>query len=60
MLAGVLQEPTGLAASRLPANCRADCAVKALLNTGKLTQALTRDYVELSQEIEQRRKHRYD
>jgi ribosome biogenesis GTPase len=37
-----------------------DCAVKALLNTGKLTQARYARYVELSQEIEQRRKHRYD
>lgn len=37
-----------------------DCAVKALLNTGKLTQARYARYVELSQEVEQRRKHRYD
>ena len=37
-----------------------DCAVKALLEVGKLTQARYSRYIELSQEIEQRRKHRYD
>lgn len=37
-----------------------DCAVKALLDTGALTQARYARYIELSQEIEQRRKHRYD
>ena len=37
-----------------------DCAVKALLDAGALTQARFARYIELSQEIEQRRKHRYD
>ncbi|MCE5189057.1 MAG: ribosome small subunit-dependent GTPase A [Eubacteriales bacterium] len=37
-----------------------DCAVKMLLDSGKLTHARYERYIELSQEIEQRRKHRYD
>ncbi|MEA5049051.1 MAG: ribosome small subunit-dependent GTPase A [Eubacteriales bacterium] len=37
-----------------------DCAVKELLNDGRLTRTRYARYVELSQEIEQRRKHRYD
>ena len=37
-----------------------DCAVKALLGSGRLTQARYDRYIEISQEIEQRRKHRYD
>lgn len=37
-----------------------DCAVKALLDSGSLTQARYARYIEISQEIEQRRKHRYD
>lgn len=36
------------------------CAVKALLKTGALTQARYERYIALSQEIELRRKHRYD
>lgn len=37
-----------------------DCAIKALLQTGGVTQARYARYIALSQEIEQRRKHRYD
>ena len=37
-----------------------DCAVKALLLSGSLSQGRYNRYIEISQEIEQRRKHRYD
>ena len=37
-----------------------DCAVKALLSRGALSAARYARYIEISQEIEQRRKHRYD
>ncbi len=37
-----------------------DCAVKALLDNGLLSQGRYERYIEISQEIEQRRKHRYD
>ena len=46
------------------ASCRhiaePDCAVKALLEEGKITRARYARYIELSQEIAQRRKHKYD
>ena len=37
-----------------------DCAVKALLQTGKLSQGRYARYIEIQAEIEDKRKHRYD
>ena len=37
-----------------------DCAVKALLPTGKLSQGRYARYIEIQTEIEEKRKHRYD
>ena len=37
-----------------------DCAVKALLQTGKLSQDRYARYIEIQAEIEDKRKHRYD
>ncbi len=57
-------EFAGAAANCRFAGCRhikePDCAVKSLLGQGTLTQARYDRYIEISQEIELRRKHRYD
>ena len=41
-------------------NAEPDCAVKALLNCGKLSQARYTRYLEIQTEIDDKRKHRYD
>ena len=41
-------------------NAEPDCAVKALLNTGKLSQGRYTRYLEIQKEIEEKRKHKYD
>jgi len=41
-------------------NSEPDCAVKALLTSGKLTQGRYARYLEIQKEIEEKHKHRYD
>lgn len=41
-------------------NAEPDCAVKALLAQGKLTQGRYTRYLEIQKEIEEKRKHKYD
>ena len=41
-------------------NAEPDCAVKALLETGKLSQGRYTRYLEIQKEIEEKRKHKYD
>lgn len=41
-------------------NAEPDCAVKALLQTGKLSQGRYTRYLEIQKEIEEKRKHKYD
>lgn len=41
-------------------NAEPDCAVKALLAQGKLSQGRYTRYLEIQKEIEEKRKHRYD
>lgn len=41
-------------------NAEPDCAVKALLSQGKLSQGRYTRYLEIQKEIEEKRKHKYD
>lgn len=41
-------------------NAEPDCAVKALLSEGKLSQGRYTRYLEIQKEIEEKRKHKYD
>lgn len=41
-------------------NAEPDCAVKALLTEGKLSQGRYTRYLEIQKEIEEKRKHKYD
>jgi ribosome biogenesis GTPase len=41
-------------------NAEPDCAVKAMLTSGKLSQGRYQRYLEIQKEIEEKRKHRYD